>query len=207
MKTFSICFNLIITFCFWVNLSYGNDHAPKNNLMGIEETIVSYISLINNIIKDPKEACMKNWAQLGNPHDETELMFYRHSISDGTLSAYKENSKTLKSLIKHSQSKSQSEPSILLQYLRLSLLAYNQRPGSEQSKFTLLSCKQVSTNEVIAECSFKVNDASDRFIQIPAKIVFELGDFRSPSKTTHQTRLYLQKVYISDHMVYGWWQK
>ncbi len=206
MKKIYVYLFFLIIFCLWTNLSYG-EIAPKVDLKGIEEAITSHINLINKIIKDPKVACMKNWVQLGNPYDEIELLFYMNSISDGTISAYDKKSKTLESLTKHSQSVSQNEPSIVLQYLRLSLLAYNQRPSSESPVMKLLSVNLANTKEVIAECIFKVNDISGNFIPIPSKIIFDLDNISTTIKKNNQIRLYLQKIYIGDRIIYGWWQK
>jgi hypothetical protein len=207
MKRIFVYLNTIIIVCFWIPLVYGGDQTLKNDLQGFKEPLLSRISLINEIIRNPNAASMKNWTQLGNPHDEIELIFYMNSISDGTTSAYSRNSKTMEKLTRHSKSISQDEPSLVLQYLRLSLLAYNKRPASEPPEIKLLSVNQGKENEVVADCYLKASDLSGHYIQIPTKVVFELGDIPSRGKTVNQVRLYLQKIYVSDRMVYGWWQK
>jgi hypothetical protein len=193
----------------FVLLSVGDRSIHGHDRINLyEDTITSQINLLNTIIKNPNAANMKNWNQLGgDSYDETELLFYMNSISDGTISAYAEHTATEERLVNHSRLISEHEPSVVLQYLRLALLAYNLRPGSEPPVFRLLSFhpSEHDPDEVIAECLFMVNNAAGHFVQLPAKVVFELGDPSQTSRPTSQSKLYLLTISIGEHIVYGWW--
>ncbi len=167
-------------------------------LKSLEKLVMLRTDIINAMIKDPKEASMKNWAVLGNPHDETELIFYINSISNGTKVAFNKDTPEWNDLLKHSRSNSGDETSIVLQNLRLSLMAYNVRPGDDPPLLKVLSLKQSGQNEVVVECLFMVNSPSGHRISRPASITYDRGD--NPQKD-----LFLQKIIINENCVYGWW--
>jgi hypothetical protein len=211
MKKIYLSLTLITIFCcLWTCPSYGlNDYGRKITSAEITKVLISHINLINNIIKNPKAACMKNWTKLSNPSDEKEEIFYINSISDGTPSQ-DENSKAFNNMQDHLERAPQNEPSVLLQYLRLALLAYNVRAGSAPPEFTFLSFKRVGvtggTDQIISDCSFKMADSAGHDIQVPAKIVFDLEiDYDSSFPTSKdKISLYLSEIYIKNRLVYGW---
>ena len=189
---------LLVALCLLNSFSLAQSNASMDQLKDLKFAIESRINLINRIIVYHSEACMKNWVLLGNPHDETEIMFYMNSISNGSKSAYESNSLTMKKTVNHSRTISGNELSIVLQHLRLSLMAYNVRPGSEAPSFIFKSFEKVSANEAVAHCDFKFNNASGRTVLKAAQILYSVGD--NPVKD-----MFLYKIYIEDHLVYGWW--
>jgi hypothetical protein len=198
MKKSRIYYRLILPILFLANLLLASDFAHCDESIILKNMLVSRIDLLNKIIKDPDEANMKNWLLLGNPHDEIELRFYKNSISDGSKSAYNKSSATFEKLLNHSRSKSKDEPSIVLQYLRLSLMAFNVRSGDKPSVFNFKSLSQTNSSEVVVECDFIVHNASGKRTNRKAAIVFEIGD-------NPKTDLYLQKIYFNSRLLYGWW--
>jgi hypothetical protein len=77
-------------------------------------------------------------------------------------------------------------------------MTYNVRPGGEPPMFIFNSFNQMKSNEAIAKCDFMVNNPSGQSIKKAAKIIFEIGD-------NPRDNLYLHKIYIGDHLIYGWW--
>lgn len=176
----------------------SNNMAKCEDLSVIKNAVVSRINLINEIINVPKAANMKNWGILGNPHDERELKFYMNSISDGTTFAYDRKEKSMRKLIEHSQSVSEDEPSILLQYLRLSIMAFNTRPGVIPPYFQLIKLSQPIQHEIVARCIYEFVDNSGVTVKKKAEIIFDIGD--NPRRD-----LFLQKITIGERLIYGGW--
>lgn len=172
--------------------------ANCNDLTQLESVIISRINLINQIIKYPKEANMKNWILLGNPHDESELKFYMNSISDGTSSAYERKKMTMEQLIRHSRSKSENEPSTILVFMRLALMAYNIRSGDNSPYLNFVALVQSNSNEIIAECNFKILNAGGIQIEKKAEVFFDLGD-------NLYKDIFLQRISLDGRIVFGGW--
>jgi len=163
-----------------------------------KDIVVSRIKLINHIISNPEAANMKNWVALGNPHDESELLFYMNSISNGALLAYNKKEVTSQKMIEHSRSISKDEPSVLLQYLRLTLMASNKRPGIIPSAFNIVRLNQPNLNEIVASCFFFSTNTSGVRVKKPAKIYWGI-------RSTTNKDIFLQEITIDGRVVYGWW--
>ncbi|MCP4354006.1 MAG: hypothetical protein GY795_51830 [Desulfobacterales bacterium] len=158
-----------------------NKELTSDDFDVIRQDISSRIKLLNDIIKSPAAADMKKWKQLSNPHDESEIMFFMNSISDGTEKNYNKNSVSMQKLRKHL--KSDSDQSVVLQHLRLALMAYELRPGSSSP---YIEIKSISRNQiddeklgsyqfsVEAEGVFIANDLSNNLAKHPVKIVFQV---------------------------------
>ena len=189
-----LCYSLLFSVLSFVTHSVAN----CEDLSSFKSIVISRIKLINHIIDDPKAANMKNWGILGNPHDESELKFFIDSISDGTLSAYDDKKDTMKKLVKHSQSITADEPSVLLQYLRLSLMAYNIRPGAISPSLQLVSISQLSQNQIVAKCTFHLLDASGDTVAKDAEVFFDIGD-------NSKDDLFLYKIIVDGRAAYGGW--
>ena len=67
MKKNSIYLTLVIIVFLSVSVSILSNRACGVESLGLKDTIASRIDLVNKIIRDPGEACMKNWLLLGNP--------------------------------------------------------------------------------------------------------------------------------------------
>lgn len=182
----------ILVACSFISLNTAN----CEELTDLKDKVVYRLNLINKIINDPKAANMKNWIVLGNPHDESELNFYMNSISNGTLSAYDKKEKTMLKLVEHSYSKSEDEPSILLQHLRLSLMAHNIRPGSNPPSFQFVKLKQSDKSEIIARCNFHFINAAGVQEDKKSEVFFDIGD--NPAND-----IFLQKIIINGRIAYG----
>ncbi len=178
---------------------------PRSDIDEIKTKISNRVDLLNDIIKYPESANMQNWSLLGNPHDETELSFYMNSISNGSSSAYSKNSITSQKLINHSQSNSKSEPSVLLQHLRLSLMAFNIRPGDSVPviKITKITQANNQSKEFVIEGAFIANNALGQSTPYQTRIVFEIDD--STASAQKGPSIALQKIVIGGQVIYGWW--
>jgi hypothetical protein len=157
---------------------------------------------------------MKNWITLANPHDETELIFFMNSISDGTINSYKPESPSGRKLVEHSRSK--SDRSVVLQYLRLSLMAFSRRPDVVPPQFKIENVS-ISKNGkddrwiCIAKGRFAANDASGRLIEYPVKITFasDIGEHsKSPNAVNSVfNKFSLETIIVNGHEIYGWWYR
>jgi len=198
----------IVIACFLLNISsvvVANEATvQRNETARIFADIRNRIDLLNEIIQYPDSANMYNWSRLGNPNDESELSFYMNSISDGASTAYDKNAATNQKLIKHSQSTSKSEPSVLLQYLRLSLMAFTIRPGDSAPtiKINKIIPAFGKSNEYIVEAELIANNATGKLTPYHAKIIFEIADIEVAQK---DLSIILQKMIVDGHVVYGWW--
>lgn len=197
-KLFLMIGSLVAVICLTTVVSSSDDTDGSMTHAGIDKLISSRVELINDILHSPDAANMENLGRIVNPHDESELMFYMNSIADGTIKAYEEGSASMGKLIAHSRKTTEGEPSALLGYLRLSLMAYNIRPGNEPPSFVYKSFKILGSNDYSVTCDFKINNASGHVEKKNAELIFEKGD-------TPQKDLFLQKISISGHIVYGWW--
>jgi hypothetical protein len=128
-----------------------------------------------------------------------------NSISNGSSFAYDKNSITKQKLINHSQLNSKSEPSVLLQHLRLSLMAFNIRPGDSGPviKITKITQANSQSNEFAAEGMFIANNAMGQSMPYQTKIVFEIDN--SATSTQKGPSIALQKIVIGGQIIYGWW--
>lgn len=212
MKKLSVRIFFIISFViFLAALSTAEDKINTDNDFGlIKKVIYARVKLLNDIIKDPKAAKMKNWECLANPHDESELAFFMNSISDGTEARSDYNSTTGKRLIAHSRS--DSDQSILLQYLRLSIMAYNRQPGANPPYFkinNIFKNNEVKNyNQFIAKGFLLANDATGHTIQYPLQMKFGIDIVNSTckdSKNYCSCDVYLEDIVINGHDIYGWW--
>jgi hypothetical protein len=167
MKKLTLEIFLILLFINSPILAAEKNEDQNRKVFSAENEIRSRVQLLNDIIKDPEAANMRNWKSLANPHDETELMFFMNSISDGTLKSYKPDSFSEKRLIAHSRS--DSDKSVALQYLRLSLMAYCRRPDIVSPQFKIVNISKIKNVEstgwlFVGIGHFIANDASGHSI-------------------------------------------
>ena len=172
-----------------------------------EAIVQRNVALINEILRNPKAATIRNWMQLSNPHDETEILFFANSISNGSAAVYSDTSPILAKSDKHSQSPKQS--SVVLQYLRLSLMAFNGRPGLKPLHMTV-SAIQVDEKKstVVAHSLLHAYGADGKPIEYPTDIRFsvvsypeEYGKYDSSARFC----LSLSDVVVGNQSVFGWW--
>ena len=182
------------------NICFAGDIVDQNKGEIINDIIPSRITLINNIISNPEAASMKNLGILASPHNEDEISFYVNSMTDGTKSAYEKLSDNLESHLEKIKSKSSSEKSVLLQYLRLSLLAYNKGYGSKAPiiKITNVEQSQLHNYEFIVEGIFLVNSAGKQ-IELPAKLTF----YTDYSAFALDKSVYLGEIIVNNNILYG----
>jgi hypothetical protein len=176
----------------------------------IEKIIQARVKLLNEIIKDPKAANMKNWKCLANQNDESELMFFMNSISDGTETNTDYNSTIGKRLIAHSRS--DFDQSILLQYLRLSIMAFNSRPRSTPAYIKINNIfrnnEAKKYNQFVAKGFLFANDATGHPVQYAVQMKFGIDIVDSTckeSKNYCSCEIYLEDIVINGHEIYGWW--
>jgi len=179
---------------------YAGDIVDENKDEIINAIIPSHIALINNIIQNPEAASMKNLRILTSPHDETELMFYLNSMTDGTTQNQEKLSDKLEGHI--DESIASSEKSILLEHLRLSFLAHNKRAGSKAPIIKITNIRQSQNNhyEFVAEGIFLVNDASGKQTELPTKLTF----YTDYSEFAHNKSVYLGEIIVNNKIIYGW---
>ncbi len=184
--------------------------SSKEDAPGIDKALIRTevdrrVELLNEIIKKPDLANTQNWALLGNPHDESELSFYMNSISDGSLTAYDKSSLTGQKLIKHSQTISKTEPAILLQHIRLSLMSFSIRPGNTSPILKVVSMQPANnaSSEIRVDCMLMANNAQGKYVSHRATIVFDVVDGERVERGRIQ--LALQKITVEGQVIYGWW--
>lgn len=163
------------------------------------------IKLINELVRLPAQATVKNAEILLGPHSETELRFWMNSRTDGTVGNYAPNSPAQRALVKHSQNNRAA--SAFLEHLRLSILAYMIRPGAQVPHFDLSHIQWVRKKTLggggtmlFANTRLSATNAEGRPIYLPATFEFEivngLGD---------KSRLYIYKIKIKTNEVFRWW--
>ena len=145
--------------------------------------------------------------RLASPHDETELLFYMNSISDGTTSHEKESSPIRKKMIEHSGS--DKAQSVVLQYLRLSFLAYNKRPSKKPLYFTIAKIRKINKGNVsynIFEVvgSFITYDSTGETFHRPMKMKFSVEGLGSNVKGS-DLNIYLYSITVDKKEIFGWW--
>lgn len=173
-----------------------------------EPIIRRNVALINEIIRNPKAATIRSWMQLSNPHDETEILFFANSISNGSAAAYSDTSPILAKSDRHSQSRKQS--SVALQYLRISLMAFNGRPGPEPLHMTV-SAIQVDEKKstVVAHSLLHGYGADGKPIAYPTDIRFSVVSYPAEEYEKYESRarfcLSLSDIVVGNQSVFGWW--
>lgn len=173
-----------------------------------EPIVQRNVELINEIIRNPKVATIWHWMQLSNPHDETEILFFANSISNGSAAVYSDTSPILAKSDRHSQSQKQS--SVVLQYLRLSLMAFNGRPGPKPLYMTV-SAIQVDEKQstVVAHSLLHAYGADGKPIEYPTDIRFSIVSYPEEKyeKSERGARfcISLSDIVVGNQSVFGWW--
>ncbi len=173
-----------------------------------EPIVQRNVALINEIIRNPKAATILNWTQLSNPHDETEILFFANSISNGSAAVYSDTSPILAKSTRHSQSQKQS--SVVLQYLRLSLMAFNGRPGPKPLHMTV-SAIQVDEKKstVVANGFLHAYGADGKPVEYPTDIRFSVVSYPEEEygkyKKMPRFCISLSDVVVGNQSVFGWW--
>lgn len=184
-------------------LAYGEACTRGSFAVQAAEPIVQRgVALINEIIRNPKAATTRNWMQLSNPHDETETAFFANSISDGSEGVYTAPG-TQARIIRHTQSR--TELAVVLQHLRLSLMAFNVRPGRTPPNITVSEIQLAEQqNAVVAKGRLSVYDATGRVVDFPTAVIF---DVTTSPKEAREARfcLNLQSIVVGDQHIFGWW--
>lgn len=171
-----------------------------------EQIVAKSVTLINNIIVDPQAANMRNWRRLSDPHDETEIGFFTNSISDGTATVYSRESPIRKRVLRHSGSETDS--AVVLQYLRLSLLAVSPRPGRTAPKIVVTEISpEGSEREIVAKGHLETYgmDAKSA-VRYPLEIGFDLEVHADSSSRKNKFCLSLGDITIKGQKVFGWWR-
>ncbi len=191
-------FKVFLFLVVFAGVNYIPNYVSCENLDRHEEIIISHLELINSILNNPKAANMKNLRGLVNPNDESELMFYINSLSNGTLAAYQSNKAVLEKVIKHSKSVSKSEPSTLLYYLRISLMSQNKKLGVAPPSFELVKISLGKHNSIVAHCYFKSTDHSGSLVSKQSVVVFDIG-------SDSNSDVFLTKIIVGGQVLYGSW--
>lgn len=181
------------------NCSRGTFNSQK-----AEQMVAGSVKLINEIIRNPKAANMRNWERLSNAHDETEIAFFANSISDGTDAVYTTDTSLEKRIQRHSRS--QSDQAVVLQYLRLSLLAFNVRPGKTPSNIVVSEIfRREGGNEIVARGSLDIYGSDGKPTQRPIEIEFDIETRTSSSGDKDGFCLSLDSIMMGKQKVFGWW--
>lgn len=175
--------------------------------IAVRRLVDQQVGLINEILREPKFATVRAWTRLANPHDETEINFFANSISGGIASAYGESTPTGKAIIKHT--KSPGAPSVVLGHLRLSVMAFANRPSDESPTFQVVSIDKATLgalppSELVAKVLLRTHDSSPQAAGIPSAITFDVAS--EPSGIApKQACLSLRSIDIGGRQVFGWW--
>lgn len=169
-----------------------------------EQMVAGSIMLINEIIRNPKAANMRNWERLSNAHDETEIAFFANSISDGTDAVYMTGTPIERRIENHSRSPTDS--AVVLQYLRLSLLAFGPRPGKKSPNIIVSEIfHREDGSEVVAKGHLDTYSSDGKLVQHPMEIEFDLDVHTASSGDKNGFCLNLNSIVIDDRKVFGWW--
>jgi len=174
------------------------------NSQKAEQMVASSVMLINEIIRNPKAASMRNWGRLSNAHDETEIAFFANSISDGTDAVYTTDTPLEKRIERHSRS--QADQAVVLQYLRLSLLAFNSRPGKAPPNIVVSEIfRREGGNEIVARGRLDTYGSDGKPAQRPIEIGFDIEARTASSGDKDGFCLSLDSIMIGKQKVFGWW--
>lgn len=174
------------------------------NSQKAEQMVAGSVMLINEIIRNPKAASIRNWERLSNAHDETEIAFFANSISNGTHTVYATGTSLEKRIQRHSRS--QTDQAVVLQYLRLSLLAFNLRPGKTPSNIVVSEIfRREGGNEIVARGSLDTYGSDGKPTQHPIEIEFDMEARTASSGDKNGFCLSLNSIMIGKQKVFGWW--
>jgi hypothetical protein len=174
------------------------------NSQKAEQMVAGSVMLINEIIRNPKAASMRNWERLSNAHDETEIGFFANSISDGTDTVYTTGTPLEKRIERHSRS--QTDQAVVLQYLRLSLLAFSSRPGKTPPNIVVSEIfRREGGNEIVARGRLDTYGSDGKPAQRPIEIGFDIEARTASSGDKDAFCLSLDSIMIGKQKVFGWW--
>jgi len=189
----------------------------KIDRVAAEKELRFRIDLINEIIRNPAAASVKNWnTYLGNPNTYTEDRFHVNSVSDGTTYAWESIGK---------EGRSGDEQSALLQYLRLSFMAYYGRLSPVPSQINVTNVVKRNSDHETAMLNVELEGEVDYFdvegffsvincyresMQHPIRIRFYVQVEQPPYEMQPRSDklfIYLESISIHDHEIFGWWYK
>jgi hypothetical protein len=179
----------------WDKVGHSPDLQSDDKL--VNKIVRQHIDMINGIIANPKKASLENWSKIEDHDGELEVFFFVNAISDGSEAAFSEDSLAKNKYIAHFKSNPAKEPSSVLQYLRLSLMMYNSRPGPSPY-FVYKSFKRLSTYEIYANCDFVCVGSNGFPRTIKAKIFIGI-DRDTTSGIT------LDDICVGGHSLFAWW--
>lgn len=169
-----------------------------------EQMVADGVMLINEIIRNPKAASMQSWKRLSNAHDETEIAFFANSISDGTDTVYMTGTPLEKRVERHSRS--QTDQAVVLQYLRLSLLAFSSRPGKKPPNIIISEIfHREHGNEVVARGQLDTYGSDGKPVQHPIEIEFDIEVRTAGNGDKNEFCFGLDGIMIGKQKVFGWW--
>lgn len=169
-----------------------------------EQMVADGVTLINEIVRNPKAVSMRNWERLSNAHDETEIAFFANSISDGTDTVYTTGTPLEKRIERHSRS--QTDQAVVLQYLRLSLLAFNSRPGKSPPNIVVSEIfPREGGDEVVARGHLDTYGSDGKPASHPVEIGFDIEVRTASSGDKNGFCLGLDSIVIGKQKVFGWW--
>lgn len=168
------------------------------------QMVADGVTLINEIVRNPKAASMRNWERLSNAHDETEIAFFANSISNGTDTVYTTGTPFEKKIERHSRS--QTDQAVVLQYLRLSLLAFNSRPGKSPPNIVVSEIfPREGGDEVVASGHLDTYGSDGKPASQPIEIGFDIEVRTTNSGDKNGFCLGLDSIVIGKQKVFGWW--
>lgn len=174
------------------------------NSQEAEKIVAGSVTLINEIISNPKAASMRNWERLSNPHDETEAAFFANSISDGTDAVYTTDTPLKRRIERHSRS--QTDSAVVLQYLRLSLLAFSSRPGKKSPNITVSEIfHRGDGSEIAARGHLNTYGSDGKLVQYPIEVEFDIDVRTASNGDKNEFCLNLGSIVVGERKVFGWW--
>lgn len=207
MRVRSLISFLLVTFgslCLIIHAHADVCSSGTFNSKKAEQVVADGVTLINEIVRNPKAASMRNWERLSNAHDETEIAFFANSISNGTDAVYTTGAPLEKRIERHSRS--QTDQAVVLQYLRLSLLAFSSRPGKKSPNIVVSEIfRREGGNEIVARGSLDTYGSDGKPAQHTIEIEFDMEARTASSGDKNGFCLSLASIMIGKQKVFGWW--
>lgn len=178
------------------------DVSGTNSLSRVLE---DQVSLLNEVIRNPKIATVRSWHKLGNSHDETEIAFYANSISDGTEAVYSKAGLQEK-IIRHSRQT--SDKSTVLEFLRLAVLSMLNRPPSQPPQFKVHDLKQIDQGSAVQRQEVKLRADftwPESNTSMPSTITFDVYETELSAKNPKEICANIRTIEVGSVTIFGWW--
>lgn len=166
--------------------------------------ILSRIDVINAILDDPSQATMENLSKYFiSQHSEIEIDFYSKFVSNGSETIWEEKGEVYNDIVKHTWPESEKDPSIVLQYLRLSIMAMSDSPGLKKPlAFVYKGYEVVDGYNVIVQAEITLRVwGKNKEVTVPAILWFYYEEDHDVEKY-----LCLRAISINGFPVFGWWK-